>query len=127
MRSVTTIVIALIGVLLSDRAEARPVSFVGSKMPMMRAQPMMVELSLDFTPIRRVSMGATYDWLRRANSEELSFAGFDLNVLLWRHNGDDVQANAFFLSTWGAMMPASDTIAPAGLLSIELDAESRRL
>lgn len=127
MRRLAFILTIAFAVLFGGRAQARPVSFVGSKMPMLRAQPMMVEASLDFTPIRRLSIGATYDWMRRANSEELACAGVDLNFLLWRMNGEDLQANAFFLSTWGALVPPSGSIAPAGILSIEADAESRRL
>lgn len=122
--SLRSAVIAMI-VAWSGGAAARPVSFVGSKMPMLRAQPMMVEASVDVTPVRRLSVGATYDWLRRRPEEELSFAGLDLNLLLLRHNGEDLQANAFLLTTTGALRDAHGAWSPAGIVSLEIDGETR--
>jgi hypothetical protein len=94
-------------------------------MPMLRAQPMMVEASVDVTPLRRLSIGATYGWLRRRPEEELSFAGLDLNLLLMRHNGEELQANAFLLTTTGVLHDPRGATSPAAMASLEVDGESR--
>lgn len=105
-------------------AAARPVSFVGSKMVMLSGQSMMSSLSVDTTLGRGVALGATYGWMQR-RSDVLDHAAVDLNLLLWRLNGQGYQANAFLLGNAGVLLERG-AARPAGALSLEVDAESRR-
>jgi hypothetical protein len=106
-------------------AQARPVSFVGSTMAMAQIQPSMSLVSADYTFGRRISLGAQYQWLKRA-SDEIDFAGPEINVLLFRHNALDWQANIFLSGAFGAAFEAKQPLL-AGVALLEADAESRRL
>lgn len=107
-------------------AEARPVSFVGSKMPMVSAQPWQVATSVGFTPARWASVGAGYQWMLRADGAA-QFASADVNLLLKRWNLENWQANAFLLASAGALWKPDFSVEPAGSLALEVDAESRHL
>ncbi|MEN9799313.1 MAG: hypothetical protein RL653_3009 [Pseudomonadota bacterium] len=106
--------------------EARPVSFLGSRMVMLSGQPMMSSLSVDVTLLRRLAVGASYGWMQR-RSDELQLAALDVNVLAYRLNGAGYQANAFLLGNAGAVRDGSAAWRPAGAVAVELDAESRWL
>ena len=116
--------LAVLACALSLEAAARPVSFLGSKMVMLSGQSMMASLSLDATLVRGLAVGASYGWMRR-REDALDFAAADVNVLLWRHNGDGYQANAFVLGNAGALLERG-AARPAGAVAVEVDAESRR-
>jgi len=117
--------LAAVACALSLEAAARPVSFVGSKMVMLTGQSMMASLSLDATLTRGMAAGASYGWMRR-REDTLDFAAADLNVLLWRLNGEGFQANAFALANAGALLEQG-MARPAGAVTLEVDVESRRL
>jgi hypothetical protein len=113
-------------VALAATAQARPVSFVGSRMPMLAAQPMMVGTSVDFTPTRWLSSGLGYTWMHRRDGD-VQYANAELNLLLHRWNLDDAQANAYLLTTAGALWRPESLVDPAGSVGLELDAETRTL
>jgi hypothetical protein len=117
--------LCLLFICVAASAHARPVSFLGSKMLMSQAQPMMVMASADATIFRRLSIGANYQWLLRKN-ETIQLGSLEANVLLFRHNADDWQANAFLTANAGVLF---DDVVPrfGGVASVELDAESRHL
>lgn len=81
-------------------------------------------LTVDTTLVRGLALGATYAWMRR-REDVVDFAAADLNVLLWRLNGQGYQANAFLLGNVGALLERG-AVRPAGAVSLEVDAESRR-
>jgi hypothetical protein len=115
---VTTFVFA------ASSALARPVSFVGSTMGMAQAQPDMANISVDYTFARRASLGIQYSSLRRA-AGALDFVAPEINLLLFRHNADDWQANVFVTGAAGASFEVRRPFF-AALASLEIDAESRR-
>jgi hypothetical protein len=108
----------------SISAQARPVSFKGSTMVMSTSQPTQVTLTADHTPFRRASFGVTYQWLSRADGVA-QFLAPEVNLLGFRHNAHDWQANLFLTAAPGGLRSANTT-SPAGLASVEADAESRR-
>jgi hypothetical protein len=93
-------------------------------MAMSTSQPMMTTLTVDHTPFRRVSFGLTYQWLNRMDGE-LDLVAPEVNVLAFRHNALDWQANLFLTGAAGAVW-RQRSANPAGLVMIEADAESRR-
>jgi hypothetical protein len=109
----------------ASSAFARPVSFVGSTMFMAQAQPFMASVSVDHTFFRRLSFGLQYQWLKRT-AGEVDFAGPEFNLLLFRHNADDWQANVYLSGALGASFEARRPYL-SGYGSIEADAESRQL
>jgi hypothetical protein len=116
--------LAILACALGLEASARPVSFVGSKMVMLSGQSMMASLTVDATLVRGLALGATYGWMQR-REDALDFAAADLNVLLWRLNGQGYQANAFLLGNAGVLLERG-AARPAGAVTLEVDAESRR-
>jgi len=116
--------VAVLACALAIEAGARPVSFVGSKMVMLSGQSMMSSLTVDTTLSRGFALGATYGWMQR-QQDVLDYVAADLNVLLWRLNGQGYQANAFLLGNVGALLGRGG-VRPAGAVSLEVDAESRR-
>ncbi len=103
---------------------ARPVSFVGSTMGMAQVQPWAAIASIDHTFFRRVSVGVQYQWLNRT-SGELNFSAPEVNVLLFRHNAEDWQANLFLTGAAGMSIEARHPFF-AGYGALEADIESRR-
>ncbi len=114
-----------IGLLFTPSALARPVSFVGSTMFMAQAQPFMATASVDHTFFRRLSLGLQYQWLKRT-AGDVDFAGPEFNLLLFRHNADDWQANLYLSGALGASLEKKTPFV-SGYGSIEADAESRQL
>lgn len=93
-------------------------------MGMAQVQPWMAIVSADHTFFRRVSLGVQYQWLKRP-SGEVDFAGPEFNVLVFRHNADDWQANVFLTGAFGASFEGRQPFF-AGYGALEADAESRR-
>ncbi len=93
-------------------------------MGMAQVQPWMSSVSVDHTFSRRFAVGAQYQWLDRRTGE-VDLAGPQLNLLLFRHNADDWQANLFLTASAGVSFEARRPFF-AGYGVIEADAESRR-
>lgn len=94
-------------------------------MAMTQLQPGMATASVDHTFARHLSLGVQYQWLNRSEGQ-LDLVGAEFNLLMFRHNAENWQANVFLTGAVGASLEARRPFF-SGYGALEVDAESRRV
>ena len=125
------ILISLIALLTTAAAvvsvQARPVSFVGGKTAIVSADGKEVSSLLHYTINPKVSLGLRSIW---RHSLRTSINAVEMNVLAYRDNGEDHQANLYLRGGLGMGTVKQDgrdlAFKPAAYVGLATDWEDRR-
>jgi hypothetical protein len=124
MRSLIPFVASLA---LAAPAMARPITYPGGSMVMAEHADEFWSNEVMYTPSAKYSVGlrSEYD-----GEDDTQFQGLSLNVLAYRHNGEDSQGNIYLLSSAGLASADRASIGrktgAAASAGVEADWENRR-